>query len=144
MRAEGGSKPMTSSERTRTAECSLTPVVGLGGSAGSLDRLQRFLQRTPADTGLAFVVVIHLSPEHESMMAEILQRSTTMPVAQVSDPVRMLPNHVYVTPPGKHLSTSGGLLTAIELAPHKGKHVTVDQKCPPASSTITTSGKNFT
>ena len=114
MRAEGGSKPMTSSERTRTAECSLTPVVGLGGSAGSLDAIQRFLQRTPADTGLAFVVVIHLTPEHESMMAEILQRSTTMPVAQVSDPVRMLPNFVYVTPPGKHLSTSGRLLTAIE------------------------------
>ena len=125
-RAEGGSKPMRSSGHTRTAECSLTPVVGLGGSAGSLDALQRLLQRTPTDTGLAFVVVVHLSPEHGSMMAEILQRSTTMPVAQVSDPVRILPNHVYVTPPGKYLSTSGGLLTAIELAPHKGKHVTVD------------------
>ena len=118
---------MRSSARTRAVECSLTPDVGLSGSADSLDALQRFLQRTPADTGLAFVVVIHLTPEHESMMAEILQRSTTMPVAQVSDPVRMLPNHVYVTSPGKHLSTSGGSLTAIELAPHKGKHVTVEQ-----------------
>ena len=125
-RAVGAAEPMRMSEGTLAAENLLTPVVGLGGSTGSLDALQRLFQRTPKDTGLAFVVVVHLSAEHESVMAEILQRSTTMPVAQVTDPVRILPNHVYVIPPGKHLSTSGGLLTAIKLAPHKRTHVTVD------------------
>ena len=124
--AVGAAEPMRMSEGTLAAKNLLTPVVGLGGSTGSLDALQRLFQRTPKDTGLAFVVVVHLSAEHESVMAEILQRSTTMPLAQVTDPVRTLPNHVYVIPPGKCLSTSSGLLTAIKLAPHKGTHVTVD------------------
>lgn len=62
-------------------------------------------------------------------MAEILHRSTTVPVAQVTDPVRIPPNHIDVTPPGKQLFTSGRLLTAIKLAPHMGQHVTVDCFC---------------
>src|SRR5437762_13185754 len=61
------------------------PVVGLGGSAGSIQALQRFFAAMPADSGMAFVVVIHLSPEHESLMDEILRRSTTMRVVQGSD-----------------------------------------------------------
>src|SRR4051794_16511477 len=60
------------------------PVIGLGGSAGSIQALQRFFAAMPADSGMAFVVVIHLSSEHASIMDEILQRSTPMRVIQVS------------------------------------------------------------
>src|SRR5436190_2639596 len=61
------------------------PVVGLGGSAGSLAALKTFFERMPHDTGLSFVVVTHLSPDHESLMAEILQTCTSMKVTQVSE-----------------------------------------------------------
>jgi two-component system CheB/CheR fusion protein len=54
----------------------LTPVVGLGGSAGAIKALQAFFQAMPADSGLAFVVILHLSPEHSSMMPEMIQRWT--------------------------------------------------------------------
>jgi two-component system, chemotaxis family, CheB/CheR fusion protein len=91
-----------------------------------LEGLQRFFQQMPADSGMAFVVVVHLSAEHESMMAEILQRTTAMPVTQVLKPSEIQPNHVYVIPPGKQLSTVGGILSAVKMLPHKGKHDTVD------------------
>src|SRR6187455_2367434 len=71
-------------------------VVGLGGSAGSIQALQQFFQTIPEATGMAFVVVLHLSPEHQSILSEILQRSTTMPVKQVRDGEQVLPNCVYV------------------------------------------------
>ena len=54
------------------------PVVGPGGSAGSLAALQTFFEKMPADSGMAFVVILHLYPEHKSLMAEILQRSSTI------------------------------------------------------------------
>src|SRR4051812_48357854 len=60
-------------------------VVGLGGSAGGIVAMQRFFEAMPADSGMSFVVVLHLSPEHDSMLSEILQRSSSMKVTQASD-----------------------------------------------------------
>jgi two-component system, chemotaxis family, CheB/CheR fusion protein len=67
----------------------MQPVVGLGGSAGSLSALQAFFSQMPEDSGLAFVVVLHLSPEHESSLATLLQNVTAMPVIQVSETVKV-------------------------------------------------------
>ena len=66
-------------------------VIGLGASAGGLTALQQFFSAMPSDTGLAFVVVIHLSAEHESHLAEILQHSTSMPVVQVTETLKIQP-----------------------------------------------------
>ena len=71
-------------------------VVGLGGSAGSIRALQAFFSRMPGDSGLAFVVVLHLSPEFESSLAALLQKSTAMPVTQVTEPTTIEANRVYV------------------------------------------------
>src|SRR5215210_6841730 len=62
----------------------MLPVVALGGSAGSIPALQRFFAAMPADSGLGFVVILHLAAEHESIVDEILGRSTSMPVVQAS------------------------------------------------------------
>ena len=62
----------------------MTPLVGLGGSAGSIPALQTLMRAFPPDCGLAFVVVMHLSPEHESTLPELLQRCTAMPVVAAS------------------------------------------------------------
>jgi two-component system CheB/CheR fusion protein len=105
----------------------MTPLVGLGGSAGAIPALQAFFHAMPADSGQAFVVILHLSPEHESTLPEILQRCTSMPVTQVNADVRVAPNCVYVIPPGKLIKTLNGSLTlADETASPRGRHVTVD------------------
>ena len=104
----------------------LTPVVGLGGSAGSIQALCTFFGHMPADSGLAFVVVVHLSREHESSLAALLQHTTRMPVVQATGPVQVEPNHVYVIPPAKSLSMQEGNLRVFDLEPRRGKHVVVD------------------
>ncbi len=85
-------------------------VVGLGGSAGSIRALQTFFSRMPGDSGLAFVVVLHLSPQYESSLAALLQKSTPMLVTQVSEAVNIEANCVYVIPPGKHLLMADGVV----------------------------------
>src|SRR5215207_6467545 len=90
-------------------------VVGLGGSAGSIAALQRFFEAMPSTSGMAFVVVLHLSPEHDSLLGEILQRSTSMPVAQARDGEPVLADHVYVIPPAKHLTMTNSHLRLTEL-----------------------------
>ena len=103
------------------------PVVGLGGSAGGLAALQAFFGAMPPDTGMAFVVIMHLSPEHASILAEVLQRTTTMPVQQVQGRIKVEANQVYVIPPAKHLSIADGHLILSDLARIRpGKHVAVD------------------
>ena len=103
------------------------PVVGLGGSAGGLAALQAFFGAMAPESGMAFVVIMHLSPEHDSILAEVLQHSTSMPVRQVRDRIRVEANHVYVIPPAKHLSIADGHLVLSELARARpGKHVAVD------------------
>jgi chemotaxis response regulator CheB len=101
-------------------------IVGLGGSAGSLHALQEFFSGMPDEPGLAFVVIVHLSPDHESTMADLLQRSTRMPVHQVNGTVKVELNEVYVIPPGKTLTAVDGYLRLSELAARRGRHVAVD------------------
>jgi two-component system CheB/CheR fusion protein len=79
-------------------------VVGIGASAGGLAVLQRFFEAMAADSGMAFVVVTHLSPEHVSHLATLIQPYTAMRVGEVRDTVHMEPNRVYVIPPNRNLS----------------------------------------
>ncbi len=101
-------------------------VVGLGASAGGIKALQEFFEGMPADTGFAFVVIMHLSPDYESNLAQVLQMRTTMPVVQVAEPVEMARNHVYVISPNKHMTIQGNKLLVEEPLPTLGKRVAVD------------------
>ena len=104
----------------------MTPVVGLGGSAGAIDALKTFFSSMPSDSGLAFVVVLHLAADHESIVAELLERVTAMPVRQVQTTIEVKPDTVYVIPPGKALSAINGFLELSEPEARPGRHVTVD------------------
>lgn len=70
-------------------------VVGIGASAGGLNAVRTFFEHMPANSGMAFVVVLHLSPDHESVADQILQGCTSMLVHQVTDTSLIEPNHVY-------------------------------------------------
>ena len=85
----------------RPAGC---PVAGLGASAGGLDALKRFFGAAPLDSGVAFVVIPHLDPRHDSRMVELLARKTTLPVLEIDDGVTVEPDHVYVIPPNKYVT----------------------------------------
>ena len=74
------------------------PIVGIGDSAGGLPALTEFFGHLPPDSGLAFVVVVHLSPQHESNLAELLQPHVKMPVRQATETVPVERNNVYVIP----------------------------------------------
>jgi two-component system, chemotaxis family, CheB/CheR fusion protein len=86
-------------DATPARDHQMLAVVRLGGSAGSLAALRTFFEGMPANSGMAFVVIVHLSPEHESLMAEILQRSSSMPVIEVQREEEIEANRVYVIPP---------------------------------------------
>lgn len=94
-------------------------VVGIGGSAGALAALQTFFEAMPADTGMAFVVVVHLSPTHISSLPQLLQLKTTMPVVSIERPMQIEPDHVYVIAPNRVLSLSDDFLHVAELQPNE-------------------------
>ena len=101
-------------------------VVGMGASAGGLEALEEFFQKMPADSGMAFVVVQHLDPTHDDMLAELLQRNTTMPVRRVQDGMTVEPDHVYVIPPNRDLSVLHGVLYLLEQATTRGPRLPID------------------
>jgi len=101
-------------------------VVGLGASAGGVAVLQQFFAGMATDSGLAFVVVMHLAPDFESNLASILQVKTAMPVIQVHEPAHVLPNHVYVIPPNKQLIFENSFLRLVEGQSRAGRRVTID------------------
>ncbi|MDB5742627.1 MAG: signal transduction histidine kinase with CheB and CheR [Polaromonas sp.] len=102
------------------------PVVGMGASAGGLGALLRFFEQMPASNGMAFVVILHLSPNHESSAAEILQRVTKMPVVQVHGTTPIEPDHVYVIPPNHDLAMNAGDLQLSESHRVNGIHTSID------------------
>ncbi len=93
-------------------------VVGVGASAGGLDAFERFLRRVPPASGIAFVLVQHLDPEHESILAEILGRATEMPVEFAKDGDGLEPDHVYVMPRDAALLLEGGRLRLVPAETH--------------------------
>src|SRR4051812_11667347 len=104
----------------------MLPLVALGGSAGSIPALQRFFTAMPVESGMAFVVILHLAAEHHSIVDEILGRSTSMRVVQAEDGQTVEANTVYVIPPGKFLSAIDGSLSLSPLEPERGRRIAVD------------------
>lgn len=89
-------------------------VVGLGASAGGVKALQDFFVSMPPNSGMAFVVVLHFSPEHESNLASVLQTHTSMSVMQITKTTNVEPNCVYVIPPNQQLQMGDGVVRCVE------------------------------
>ena len=102
------------------------PIVGLGASAGGLEALEQFFRAVPAGIGMAFVVVQHLDPSHPSILAEILQRSSLLPVLEVQDQMQVEADHVYVIPPNRDLAILHRVLQLHEPIEARGHRLPID------------------
>jgi two-component system CheB/CheR fusion protein len=101
-------------------------VVALGASAGGFRPLQAFLEQMPPDTGMAFVVVMHLAPDYESHLAALLQTATRFPVQQVTEPVTLEANRAYVAPPNRNLTVEGDRLVLSPLEETRAERAPID------------------
>ena len=101
-------------------------VVGIGASAGGLEAMQSFFDALPPETGMVFVVITHLHPEHESHMAELLQKHTGMPTIQVTQRTRVEADHVYVIPPNRAMTLTDTHLDTHEFEEPYGRRMPVD------------------
>lgn len=101
-------------------------IVGLGASAGGIQALREFFMQVPEDSDIAYVVILHMSPEHESKLAEILQSSSLIPVTQVRERVKVVPNHVYVIPPNQNLAMTDGHLALTDMIGAEERRSPVD------------------
>ncbi len=113
-------------EQTHTDTKSAFPVVGIGASAGGLEAFGAFFKAMPPTSGMAFVLVAHLDPTHISLLPELLQKHTEMPVLQVKDGMVVQPNIVHIIPPNRDLQLSNGVLYLTELKQPRGNNLPID------------------
>lgn len=85
-------------------------IVGLGASAGGVQALQEFFGHVPEDAPVAYVVILHLSPDHDSQLAQVLQAVTSLPVTKVTEKITIEPRHIYVVSPNQHLMMEDGFI----------------------------------
>ena len=102
-------------------------IVGIGMSAGGLEVASAFLRQMPADSGMAFVIIQHLDPTRESLLAELLQRETKMPLVQVKEGMRVEPDNVYVIVPAKTLLIEDGVFTLVDPKEKRGLRHPIDK-----------------
>jgi two-component system CheB/CheR fusion protein len=102
------------------------PVAGVGASAGGLEAFTALLHHLPPNTGIAFVLVQHLDPKHESILAEILARETSMPVHEAREAIAVRPNEVYVIPSDRDMIIQNGKLNLVKRMQTHNLHMPID------------------
>lgn len=102
------------------------PIVGIGASAGGLEAFSQLLAHLPDNTGMAFVLVQHLDPKHESKLTDLLSKTTRMPVQEVADGMTVSSDQIYVIPPNTTLVIAQGNMRLAPRGEGRGQHLTVD------------------
>lgn len=122
------SKTPQKSKTPKTSRTSGKPfyIVAMGGSAGGLEAFEQFFSVMPPDSGLAFVIITHLDPDHKGIMPELIQRTTKMKVFQVTDGMKVRPNSVYIIPPKMDMSILHGTLHLLEQTVPRGVRMPID------------------
>ena len=124
-------KPVKSSHKApiaidAKASPGLFPIVGIGASAGGLEAFSELLRYLPEKTGMAFVLVQHLDPKHDSALQEILARTTKIPLTEVTQGVAVQPDHGYVIPANTNLTIKNGILRLGSRVLTRGQHMPID------------------
>lgn len=115
-------KPVRTAKKAKATPC----VVGIGASAGGFEALRAFFKVMPADSGLAFVVIQHLDPTHESMASDVIGKWTKMPVVEATQGALLEADHVYTIPPNKYLTVKNGALQLIAPTARRGQRLPID------------------
>lgn len=102
------------------------PIVGIGASAGGLEAFIKVFRKMPTDTGMAFVLVQHLDPTHDSMSVDIISRETQLKIEEVKDKTRVKPNHIYIIPPNHNMEIEKGVLMLSARKIRPGQHMSID------------------
>ncbi len=102
------------------------PIIGLGASAGGLEAFEQFFRHLSPESGMAFILVPHLDPGHASLLTEILQRTTSMPVVEAQDEMKVMRNHVYVIPPNRDMGIFNGALQLSVPGMPRGQRMPID------------------
>ncbi len=110
----------------RILSANLFPVVGIGASAGGLDAFKRLLKAIPEASGMAYILVQHLDPAHESILTELLQKVTKIPVLEITDNVHVEPDHIYIIPSNKLLTATDGILQLSARLPKGQRNLPID------------------
>src|SRR5665213_683368 len=116
-------KPLKNKEKILSKN--LFPVVGIGASAGGLEAFKKLLKAVPEKSGMAYIIVQHLHPEHSSALPQILQRETNIPVHEISDNVEVEPDNIYIIPANKMLAATDGVLK-LSPRPEDQKNMSID------------------
>lgn len=101
-------------------------IVGIGASAGGLEALEAFFKAMPDNSGISFVVIVHLDPHHASILPELLQRTTNLNVITITDDTKVKPNSVYVIPPNHNISILNGKLQLLNFPEPRTGNLPID------------------
>ena len=112
--------------KVKILSSNLFPVVGIGASAGGLDAFKKLLKAIPENSGMAFILVQHLDPAHESILVDLLQRVTKIPVQEITDNVQVAPDHIYIIPSNKLLTATDGVLQLSARLPKGQRNLPID------------------
>ena len=113
-------------DKLKIISSNLFPVIGIGASAGGLEAFRRLLKAIPEDSGMAYILVQHLDPTHESILADLLQKVTKIPVQEISDNIHVEPDHIYIIPANKLLTATDGILQLSARPPKNYKNMPID------------------
>ncbi|AZO53749.1 MULTISPECIES: CheR family methyltransferase [unclassified Mesorhizobium] len=120
-------KPQTNpGDRTVAPANGSFPIVGIGASAGGIGALQKFFPEVPADSGFAYVVIQHLDAEHESVLASIIQRCTSIETQPAAEGIEIERNKIYVIPPGVSVTVGKHRFHVAKMAPTRARRTPID------------------
>jgi two-component system CheB/CheR fusion protein len=127
---KAATRPVSSAATGRSAaegplEGGFRRIVGVGASAGGLEAFTELVSNLPGDTGLAFVLIQHLDPSHESHLTELLSKASKMHISEAKEETRVEANHIYVIPPNRNLGISDGVLHT-QSRPATGRNMPID------------------
>ncbi len=127
VRAAGDKQAETPNDVPALDQCKVSfPIVGIGASAGGLEAFEKFFTHMPPDSGMAFVLVQHLSSPHKSILGDLVQRLTRMKVYAVTDGIDVQPNCAYIIPPNKDMALLHGKLHLMEPEAKRGLRLPID------------------
>jgi two-component system, chemotaxis family, CheB/CheR fusion protein len=118
--------PQMNEEPAQLPDYGVCPVVGIGASAGGLEAATQMLKALPPRTGMAYVLVQHLDPSHESMLADLLAPHTSMPVQQAAQGTKVEPDHVYIIPPNARMAIRAGTLELSPRTEDRARNLPID------------------